>query len=407
MAGGTSSTRFGPICGAPADVAEARDFQHPGNDAGMNVRAARARDQVAHKRMTGHRLPRQRADLDHLPGKPRRLAPCIASRVVGIRPGLAIVRGLRPIGGRIPRMAQVFGDGARVKRANLAIREDATRKQMPFVASVSAVAHARARERAEFFKAERPRYMQETAEVTAMCRLLVSPGRKRVSRIQLHDAFEPVAIKRAFKKAAKRHENAGKACGLVGGNGTGRAAGLNAQRMRPLAGEDAEDMHELRARRQHVLRRGAFHSGETIRDVRVPRFPSIYLTREIRHEEQIEMRQMVGDILRRVDQVDGMLAAWWRLQSHGVGQRLGGGNRLRHRADTADARRVDQRIERRLAIENAFKTPIQHRDDARVADRAVRDVERDLKVTLDPVERSDDQPRHLRFFCLSTGGRAR
>ena len=29
VAGGTSSTRFGPICGAPADVAEARDFQHP------------------------------------------------------------------------------------------------------------------------------------------------------------------------------------------------------------------------------------------------------------------------------------------------------------------------------------------------------------------------------------------
>jgi hypothetical protein len=139
----------------------------------------------------------------------------------------------------------------------------------------------------------------------------------------------------------------------------------------------------------------------------MPGLAGIDAPREIRHEEQIEMGEVVGHILRGVNEIDRKLTIDRHGLVHGLRDGAGGGDRLRDRADAANARRIDQRVERRLARKDALKSPVERRDDLRLAHGAIADVQLDFEIALDTVEWPDDQPAHSFFFCLSTGGAVR
>ena len=174
-----------------------------------------------------------------------------------------------------------------------------------------------------------------------------------------------------------------------------RAARLEGQRMRPFAGKRAEHRQEGRARRHHLGRGAALQSLEARRGARMPRPRRIFGAGEIRHEEQVEVREVVGQVLHGVGEVAGDAPVGRRGEPHGVGQRARRRHRLRHRADAAHARREHQRIQRMLAAQDLLEAAIERRAGMRGGDDAVLDVEGDLEIALDAVEGSDDDSCHV------------
>jgi len=172
-----------------------------------------------------------------------------------------------------------------------------------------------------------------------------------------------------------------------------RAARLHGQRMRPFAGEQAHHLHEACARRQHLVRRVAQRGAKAFDCGAMPAAAGVVVTGEVGHEEQVEMRQMVGQVFGRQRQVGGQPAVVRRLDVQRIGQREGGGGRLGDRADAADARHQYQRIGRQLALQDLFKAAVQRRIDIGRDDLSVGDVEADFKVAFDAVEGADDASR--------------
>ena len=146
---------------------------------------------------------------------------------------------------------------------------------------------------------------------------------------------------------------------------------------------------------------------EALRQAAVPGLASVLGTCKVGHEEQVEVGEMIGDILGRQHQVGRQVAVARHRQSLGVGQRIGRCHRLRDRADATDARRDHQRIARVLAGQDLLEAAVQRRIHIGRSDPAVVDVQRHLQVTLDAVERADnDAPPGVahRYLVLLTLG---
>jgi hypothetical protein len=142
---------------------------------------------------------------------------------------------------------------------------------------------------------------------------------------------------------------------------------------------------------------------EALHRAGVPAPTLVVVAREVRHEEKVEMRQVVGQVFRRQCQVGGQAAVARRRDTGGIGQRQRGGGRLRHRADAADARHQHQRIGRQLALQDLLEAPIQRRIDARRDDALCLDVERDFEVALDAIE-GPHYTACVHFFARLTEG---
>ncbi len=173
--------------------------------------------------------------------------------------------------------------------------------------------------------------------------------------------------------------------------------------MRPLAGEKPKQLEKIGARDQHRRRATAGDRGKAGRDCGMPVAVDIVGAGKIRHEEEIEMCQVVGQVLRGLHQVPGQAAIPRHLDGAQVGQRRSGSGRLRHRTDTADARHDNQRILRRATDQYLLETAKQRRIDARRHDLTGVDIETDFKVAFDAIEGPEDNAPHLLGFL--TAGR--
>ena len=218
------------------------------------------------------------------------------------------------------------------------------------------------------------------------------------------DGGQRIAEQALFQEAAELAQQGEQAHPLAGRDGTGAAARLDGQRVRPAASQETHQFEEIGASRQHLGRCLAPHGGEAPCHRRMPGPAGIRRAGEIRHEEQVEVRQVVGQVFRGLDQVPGELAVRWRGQAHRLGQRRGGSGRLRDRADAADARHDGQRVERGTSQQDLFEPTKQRRIDIGGLHPAIGQVETEFKVTFDAVERPEDDARHLLVPFLRTAG---
>jgi len=91
---------------------------------------------------------------------------------------------------------------------------------------------------------------------------------------------------------------------------------------------------------------------------RKPCLIPIYFTGEVRHEEQIEMGQVIGYIFVSQDQVACQFAIWGWCHTLHSGKGSGGRDRLGDRTDTTDTRHIDQCIHWILALQHLFEAAI-------------------------------------------------
>jgi hypothetical protein len=108
------------------------------------------------------------------------------------------------------------------------------------------------------------------------------------------------------------------------------------------------------------------------------------------------VRQVVGGVLRRPDEVGGEPSVLRGAQPREGGEGARRRRRLRHRADAAHPRHDGQDVERHLADQDLLEAAEERRAHLGRADRAALDVERDLEVALDAVEGADDEAPHFR-----------
>ena len=169
-------------------------------------------------------------------------------------------------------------------------------------------------------------------------------------------------------------------------------------------------MQPLRAGADRLARSIADGGGEALRQAGVPGVTGVHSTCKVRHEKQVEVGEVIGDVLGRQHQVGRQVAIARHRQSLGVGQRIGRRHRLRDRAYATDTRRDHQRIARVLAGQDLLEAAVQRRIHIGRSDPAVVDVQRHLQVTLDAVERADNDASSgvaHRYLVLLTLGAIR
>ncbi|EXI77489.1 MAG: hypothetical protein AW10_03678 [Candidatus Accumulibacter appositus] len=161
--------------------------------------------------------------------------------------------------------------------------------------------------------------------------------------------------------------------------------------MRPLAGQVAHQAQPVGAGRQHLAQGFADVGLEASFGLRVPGASAIGGAREVGHEEQVEVGQVVGQVFAGQNQLACQTAVDRHLQAGRVGQCGSGGSRLRHRADAADARHDDQSVERMLGNQNLLEAAVKRRADLRRGDAAIGDIEAHFEVAFDAIEGTDRQ----------------
>ena len=85
-------------------------------------------------------------------------------------------------------------------------------------------------------------------------------------------------------------------------DGARRSSRLQAKRMRPMPGHKPHDVQQGGAGRDELALRRSAHGPEARRGL-IPGLARVNALREIRHEEHVKMRQVIGHILRREDEV--------------------------------------------------------------------------------------------------------
>ena len=156
------------------------------------------------------------------------------------------------------------------------------------------------------------------------------------------------------------------------------------------------ELENTAALRKAVVENGydlgaAFERSEAVHGLGVPGPTGVVGAREVGHEEEVEMGEVIGHVFRSVDQGRHGRPRRAGRQPHRGGQRSGGGRRLADRADAADPRSDDQRVARIAAFEDDFQAAPHRAGRHGIADDVVL-VEVDLAahVTLDAGHRVDD-----------------
>ena len=236
---------------------------------------------------------------------------------------------------------------------------------------------------------------QKTAQVTAARTLL--PSTQFAPAGQTGDFLKRAAKGHTFEEVAKVAQDAMQPKNLRRLQRASGAAWTQRKGMRPFAGEQAHRLHEARTRRQHFIRGRSDGRAKALDGCSVPRPARVVGARKIRHEEKIKVRQMIGQILGGQGEIGRQPAIGRRDDSRRIAQRQRGGRRLRHRANATDARHQRQGIRRHLALQNLFKAAIQGGIDVSGGNTPGFNIERDFKITLDPVEGAHHAScRHLR-----------
>ena len=129
--------------------------------------------------------------------------------------------------------------------------------------------------------------------------------------------------------------------------------------MRPAAGKKTHQLEEIGPGRQGIGGGAAANGGKALRRCVVPATVNIGRAGKIRHEEEVEMAQVIGQVFCRLDQMPGQQAVFGRHDAHGTAQGLRRRHRLGNRTDAADARHDAQRIQSGPSDEQLLETPEQ------------------------------------------------
>lgn len=100
---------------------------------------------------------------------------------------------------------------------------------------------------------------------------------------------------------------------------------------------------------------------ETVPCLIMPGVRGTGLASDVRHEEDVEVREMIGSILRRMREIGGENPVRRDLGRHRIAKSGSRGDRLRDRADAADPRRQRQRLEGRTPLQDLLEAAIQRR----------------------------------------------
>ena len=130
---------------------------------------------------------------------------------------------------------------------------------------------------------------------------------------------------------------------------------------------------------------------------------SVNRTREVGHEEQVEVGQMVGCVFAGEHQVGQPHAVGGGFDPAGCGQRAGRSNRLGHRANAANAWHIDHGIKRVFGLQDLLKPAIHGRIDPGILHASVGHLQTDFQVAFDAVEGAHQQACHLSPVFLVRG----
>jgi hypothetical protein len=220
------------------------------------------------------------------------------------------------------------------------------------------------------------------------------PGPERIFAVERGEGFQRVADQMTLQEGSELTQLGQQAHTLGRVDGPRGAAGLDRLRVRPLAAQRAQQREPALARRRgraHLLARVGREAAQRLG---VPGPTGIHRAHEIGHEEQVEVRQVVGQVLGREDQVGRVLPVGGHDDAAQIGQRTRRRDRLRDRADAADARHEHQRVVRRLALQDLLEAAVHGGVDLRRAHAVALDLQRDFEIAFDAVERSHQQATH-------------
>jgi hypothetical protein len=193
-------------------------------------------------------------------------------------------------------MAGVFADAGDVERQRAAMPQP-RRKQAPVLPLIAAIAHEAIAAAPDVPEVEVRGDIQKGAQV-ATARHAV-PGVQLFATGNRGDLLELRAEGHRFKESAKFAQAALQAEQLRALQRPRRAARLHCQSVRPFAGKQAHHLHEARACRQYLVGRAARDGAKALRRAVVPAPTFVFLAREVGHEEQVEVRQVIRQVLHR------------------------------------------------------------------------------------------------------------
>lgn len=286
-------------------------------------------------------------------------------------------------------MAGVFGDVCQVHGVQLLPIPYAGRHGVaPLGVGKSAIAERAVRATAQGLQIQVGGDVQKQAQI-ALLRVALQPlGQGRLTAPGGH-LFERRAIQHAFQKTAQLGHARAQAQALGRRQVARAAAGGDGMGVRPLATQRAHELQPALAHGQGFARMLPRQWRKALHGLCVPGAARIDLAREVGHEEQVEVREVVCRVLAGQHQVGEPHPVGRRLHAAGRRERTRCRHRLRDRADAADARHHHQRVERMLALQDLLKAPVHGRIHPGLAHAACVHLQAHLQVAFHAVERTD------------------
>ena len=255
--------------------------------------APAALPQCAQQRLPLRQLARQRSGLQYLARQARCLVPGVGARLVDV--GLCLpLRGVqraRAVGQ--PGVSGVFGNVRKIHAAQLlAIPCARGHGKAALRIGKSTVAQREVRAAPQRIQPQVSGNAQKQAQITLVRVALQPVGQGRLAGKGRH-LFQRCAIQHAFQKTAHLGHARAQAHPL-GRCQVARAAPRHDRLgVRPFATQRSHDVHPALAHGQRLARMVSRQRGKTLHRLAMPGAARIHLAREVGHEEQIKMRQVV------------------------------------------------------------------------------------------------------------------
>lgn len=129
---------------------------------------------------------------------------------------------------------------------------------------------------------------------------------------------------------------------------------LEGQTMRPSPGEDTHRFEQPRPPATHRVPQAARRC-ETVPCLLMPGVRGTGLASEVRHEEDVEVREMIAGLLRLMREIGGENPVRRDLGRPRIAKSDSRGDRLRDRADAADPRRQRPRFDGRTRLQDLLE----------------------------------------------------